>query len=184
MAEEMELIQKKINTLQLEMEKPDLCRKKFDELYKTINDLKYQKQYLDAKLRGQERQKTEEEELQMKLEEERLEKLKGVYKEELKKNTEGWEKVINQTVKQINSTKKLHEQLLDAIPNVRHNFSTYFFPENIYKWVLLALASRDGVGTFLKVSNRMTYPPIHRKISMSEHYPIESQMNGEDHEPN
>ena len=33
MAEEMEVIQNKINTLQLEMEKPDLCRKKFDELY-------------------------------------------------------------------------------------------------------------------------------------------------------
>ena len=184
MTEEMEVIQNKINTLQLEMEKPDLCRKKFDEPYKTINDLKYQKQYLDAKLRGQEKQKAEEEELQRKLEEERLEKLKVVYKEELKKNTEGWEKVINQTVKQINSTKKLHEQLLDAIPNVRQNFSTYFFPENIYKWVLLALASREGVSTFLKVSNRMTYPPINRKILMSEHYPIESQMNGEDHEPN
>ena len=70
MTEEIEVIQNKINTLQLEMEKPDLCRKKFDELYKTINDLKYQKQYLDAKLRGQERQKAEEEELQRKLEEE------------------------------------------------------------------------------------------------------------------
>ena len=184
MAEEMEVIQNKINTLQLEMEKPDLCRKKFDELYKTINDLKYQKQYLDAKSRGQERLKAEEEEKLKKLEEERLEKLKAVYTEELKKNTEAWEKIINQTVKQINSTKKLHEQLLDAIPNVRHNFSTYFFPENIYKWFLLALASREGVGTFLKVSNRMSYPPINRKILMSEHYPIESQMNGEDHEPN
>ena len=184
MTKEIEVIQNKINTFQLEMEKPDLCRKKFDELYKSINDLKYQKQYLDAKLRGQERQKAEEEELQKKLEEERLEKLETVYKEELKKNTEGWEKVINQTVKQINSTKKLHEQLLDAIPNVRQNFSTYFFPENIYKWFLLALASREGVGTFLKVSNRMTYPPINRKILMSEHYPIESQINGEDHEPN
>jgi hypothetical protein len=110
-----------------------------------------------------------------KLEEERLVKLKTVFTKELKKNTEAWEKIINQTVKQINSTKKLHEQLLDAIPNVRQNFSTYFFPENIYKWFLLALASREkdckGVGTFLKVSNRMTYPPINRKVLMSEHYP-------------
>ena len=126
MTEEMEVIQNKINTLQLEMEKPDLCRKKFDQLYKAMNDLKYQKQYLDAKSRGQERLKAEEEEKLKKLEEELLEKLKAVYTEELKKNTEAWEKIINQTVKQINSTKKLHEQLLDAIPGVRQNFSTYF----------------------------------------------------------
>ena len=184
MTEEIEVIQNKINTLQLEMEKPDLCRKKFDQLYKEMTDLKYQKQYLDAKSRGQERLKAEEEEKLKKLEEERLEKLKAVYTEELKKNTEAWEKIINQTVKQINSTKKLHEQLLDAIPNIRQNFSTYFFPENIYKWFLIALASREGVSTFLKVSNRITYPQINRKILMSEHYPIESQMNGEDHEPN
>ena len=130
MTEEIEVIQNKINTLQLEMEKPDLCRKKFDQLYKEMTDLKYQKQYLDAKSRGQERLKAEEEEKLKKLEEERLEKLKAVYTEELKKNTEAWERIINQTVKQINSTKKLHEQLLDAIPNVRQNFSTFFFPEN------------------------------------------------------
>ena len=182
MGEEMELIQKKINTLQLEMEKPDLCRKKFDELYKTINDLNYQKHYLDAKLRGQERQKAEEEERQKKLEQERLEKLKTVYTEQLKKNVQGWEKIIKLIVKQINSTKVLHDQLLDAIPNVRHDFSTYFFPENVFKWVLLALASREGVGTFLKVSNRMSYPPIHRKITMSEHRPIENQVKVKDHE--
>tara|TARA_Y100001970_G_C13892428_1_gene679432 strand:+ start:225 stop:767 length:543 start_codon:yes stop_codon:yes gene_type:complete len=176
--EEIEQLKTKLDTLQLEMEHPDLCRTDFDKLYSEMNELKSNLDYLKAKKKGEERVKAEEEEKVRLLEEERKDKVRKAYAEELNKHNQNWQKVINLINRQCQKTEELHEQMHTALPNEPIEYRQYFNPENQIKWFYLSLFSLEHTGLFSRVGHSMAYPPIHRKILMKEHEPPMKQLNG------
>jgi len=176
--EDIEQLQTKLDTLKLEMEHPDICRTDFDKLYNEMNELKSNLDYLNAKKKGEERLKAEEEEKALKLEEERKDKVRKAYAEELNKHNQNWQKVINLINKQCKKTEELHEHMHAALPNETSEYRQYFNPENQLRWFCLSLFSLEHTGLFSRIANSMSYPPLSRKILMKEHEPPMKQLNG------
>lgn len=171
MSKTIEQIEKKLKAVSIQMEQPELTRQVFDRLSKQSSELRLELEYCEAKQRGLERKRIEDEKLEQQAADEEIRRVKGLFVAELQKNNDAWQKIIYRVRRQIRKTKELKDQMVEALPSADADYTHFFREEEVYHWFFLCLWSYEETGRFFKTANEMFFPVIHREIEMKEHVP-------------